>query len=322
MSTLPVAKTTPPTPAGPRRDHPTRGLFVAELRLQRRALYVWSGFVVLVAALLLWLYGPGADATQKLFDAYGYAGVQKDAWSRGVTGDYLSTTYNDLFYDGNTLITLASFLVALYAAATLTSRELVSGTVRLAWSQGISPARWLTARLAVPAAAITVGTGLLVALYRLLWSAHSDLLLAGIGPRQLYFTMGIATVAAPLFGLAVGVFSGLLLRRPVPALVLAGLVQYVALAVRRNFWPVQRAYETPELTVRSRVITSSGARIPDPGCYDNAKCLARHDVVGFTRTYLPSPDYWPRQLAETGILLGLAALAVAGAFLLLRRRAV
>ncbi|MGW7606972.1 hypothetical protein ACWGKW_06765 [Streptomyces sp. NPDC054766] len=304
----------------PRRALPgPRGLVWTVLRLHRTALWIWTGFVVLAAGLLLWLYGPGAAHTQHLLDTFGYAGVQEDAWTAGTIGSPFSGAYNDLFYDPASLLNIASFAVAVFAGGSLIARELENGTARLAWTQSVTPARWLAAKLAVPALFITVGTGLLVALYRMLWSAHSNLLLAGIGPRALYFSVGPATVAAPLLGLAVGVLAGLVLRRTLPALAVAGVAQSAVIAFRANSWPFQGSYQQPELSVRSRAITSTGARIPDPGCYENRACLARHDVVGFTREYLPSPDYWPRQLLETGVLLAAAAILVAVAFGVLRR---
>ncbi|WRZ92064.1 hypothetical protein OHB54_25170 [Streptomyces sp. NBC_01007] len=304
----------------PRRALPgPRGLVWTVLRLHRTALWIWTGFVVLAAGLLLWLYGPGAAHTQHLLDTFGYAGVQEDAWTAGTIGSPFSGAYNDLFYDPASLLNIASFAVAVFAGGSLIARELESGTARLAWTQSVTPARWLAAKLAVPALFITVGTGLLVALYRMLWSAHSNLLLAGIGPRALYFSVGPATVAAPLLGLAVGVLAGLVLRRTLPALAVAGVAQSAVIAFRANSWPFQGSYQQPELSVRSRAITSTGARIPDPDCYESRACLARHDVVGFTREYLPSPDYWPRQLLETGVLLGAAAILVAVAFGVLRR---
>ncbi|MET7981641.1 hypothetical protein [Streptomyces sp. NPDC005281] len=296
-----------------------RGLVWTVLRLHRTALWVWTGFVVLTAALLLWLYGPGATHTQHLLDTLGYAGVQGDAWSSGALIAPLSGTYNDLFYDPAALLSVASFAVAVFAGGSLTARELENGTARLAWTQSVTPARWLAAKLAVPALFITVGTGLLTVLYRMLWSAHGNLLLAGIGPRAVYFSIGPATVAAPLLGLAVGALAGLVLRRALPALTVAGLAQYAVITFRANSWPFQGSYQQPELSVRSRAITSTGAKIPDPGCYENKACLARHDIVGFTREYLPSPDYWPRQLLETGVLLAATAILVAVAFGVLRR---
>ncbi|MET8854881.1 hypothetical protein [Streptomyces sp. NPDC004579] len=310
------------TPTAPvRRTLPAPGGLVwTVLRLHRTALWIWTGFVVLTAGLLLWLYGPGAAHTQHLLDTFGYAGVQEDAWADGTNGSVLSGVYNDLFQDPASLLNIASFAVAVFAAGTLTARELENGTARLAWTQSVTPNRWLAAKLAVPALLITVGTGLLVVLYRMLWDAHANLLLAGIGPRALYFAIGPATVAAPLLGLAVGAFAGLALRRTLPAIAVAGLAQYAVIMFRANSWPFQGSYQQPELSVRSWAITSTGAEIPDPGCYDSQACLARHDVVGFTRQYLPSPDYWPRQLLETGVMLAATAILVAAAFAVLRKR--
>ncbi|QFR98090.1 hypothetical protein GBW32_28930 [Streptomyces tsukubensis] len=297
-------------------------LLRSEIRLQRWPLWSWTAFVVVVAGFLLWLRGPAADAVRHAFDAYGYHGVQQLAWKTGQLHTPFSSAFNDLFYDPATLISLASFCVALFAAGPLTGREMESGAVRLAWSQSVSPARWLAARLALPALALTVGTGLLVVLYRLLWSANSGLLVAGFTPRRLYFSMGPATVAVPLLALAVGALCGLLLRRTLPAMLAAGVVQYLITSVHSGLWPFQRFYPVPELDVRSSAITSTGAHIPDPQCLDSTRCLAQHDVVGFTRSALPSSDYWPHQLAETGILLAVAALLAGFAFWALRRRTV
>ncbi|WP_406137995.1 hypothetical protein [Streptomyces sp. NBC_01089] len=310
-----------PAPTPPLRPSPL-DLLRAELRLHRAALWIWTAFVVITAGLLLWLTGPGASTTQKAFDKFGYAGVQLEAWKGPVHNVFLSTTYNDLFYDPSKLITLATFCVALFAAGPLIARELESGTTRLAWSQSVSPARWLAAKLAVPAVVATVGTGLLILLYRLLWSSHSDLLRAGYDPRHLYFSIGPATVLAPLLALALGALCGLLLRRTLPAMAVAAVLQYVVTAIRSGLWPFQRAFQVPDLSVHSRAITSSGARITDPECYDKAACLAKHHVTGFTRTYLPSDDFWTRQLLESGVLIALTALAVGIAFWTLKRRTV
>ncbi|MFF3613827.1 hypothetical protein [Streptomyces sp. NPDC002580] len=299
-----------------------RGLVWTVLRLHRTALWSWTAFVVLTAGLMLWLYGPGAEETRKHFDAFGYVAVQRDAAAVGITGSPLSGPFNYLLQAPASLLNIASFAVAAFAGGSLVARELETGTARLAWTQSVTPARWLAAKLAVPALFVTVGTGLLVVLYRMLWSAHSDLLRAGIEPRALYFSIGPAAVAAPLLGLAVGAVAGLVLRRTLPALAVAGLAQSAVIAFRANSWPFQGSYQQPELSVRSRAITSTGAEIPVPDCRLSKACLARHDVVGFTREYLPSPDFWPRQLLETGVLLAATALLVAVAFGVLRRRSV
>ncbi|MFJ9963039.1 hypothetical protein [Streptomyces avermitilis] len=291
-----------------------RGLVWTVLRLHRTALWVWLAFVLGTAGLLLWLYGPGATAAQQAFDTYGYyvpGGV-----------DSPKQAYNDLFYRPATLIGVATFVVPLFAGGALIGRELETGTAQLAWTQSVSPARWLAARLAVPALLIITGTGLLVALYRLLWSAHNGLLVSGYAPRELYFAIGPATVVHPLLGLALGALIGLLVRRALPATAIAAGTQYVLTALHSRLWPFQHntPYSAPpELSVHSGAFTSGGALIPDPECYDSKRCLVEHHVVGFTRSYLPSPDYWPRQLLETGLLLAATAVVVAVAFRVLNR---
>ncbi|MCX5287152.1 MULTISPECIES: hypothetical protein [unclassified Streptomyces] len=320
-----MTTTTAPAPApvsaAPRRGAlRPRGLVWTVLRLHRTAMFVWLGFVAFTAGFLLWLQGPGANATQAKLDAFGYGGVLDAAYDQGMLLGFTAGAYNNLFYDPGTLISLASFGVALFAAGPLTARELEFGTAQLVWGQSPSPARWLATKLAMPALAVTAGMSLLVVLYRLLWNAHGNLLIAGIGPRAFYFSIGPATVAAPLLGLALGALVGLAVRRTLPALAVAGVGYFLVNSFRGNSWPFQGRYQQPEIHSRSWAVNSKGAVIPDPDCYDNTRCLAQHGVVRFGREYLPSSDYWPRQLLETGVLLGLTALALAAAFLLLRKR--
>jgi hypothetical protein len=307
---------TAPLTAAPRRALPRpHGLTWTVLRLHRAALWAWLAFVVITAGLLLWLYGPGASAAQHEFDTYGY--YSPGGW------DSAKYAYDTLFYRPATFINVATFAVPLFAGGALIGRELENGTSHLAWTQAAHPARWLMTKLAVPALALTAGTTLLVVLHRLLWNAHNGLLIAGYAPRDLYFSIGPATIALPLLGLAVGALVGLLVRRALPALAIAAAVQYPISALHLHLWPFQRTAPLgalPELAVRGGAVTSTGAVIRDPGCYGREACLAEHDITGFTRTYLPSPDYWPRQLLETGVVLALTAAVVAVAFGILRRR--
>jgi hypothetical protein len=317
-----MSSTTLEKAPAPKVRHTPPGLIRTVLRLHRTALWIWLAFVTFTAGLLLWLTGPGAENTARQLEKLGYGGgVMEAAYTSDTLLYFTSGAYNNLFYDPDTLITLASFAVALFAGGPLIARELESGTAQLAWTQSVTPARWLTAKLAVPAAFVVVGTGLLTLLYRHLWSAHSNLLIAGIGPRSLYFSLGPATVAAPLLGLALGALIGLTVRRTLPALAFSGFAYFLIYAFRGNHWPFQGRYQTPELRFRGSAFTSTGAKVSDPGCYTDKACLAKHDIVRFTREYVPSPDYWPRQLLETGILLALTAVAVTLAFGVLHRRA-
>lgn len=311
------------TAPAPSRRTATRphGLVWSVLRLHRTALWVWLAFVVATAGFLLWLTGPAAHDAQHQLETYGYAGVLEAASSSATLFSFTSGAYNDLFYDPDNLITLGGFAVALFAAGPLIGRELENGTAQLAWTQSVSPARWLAAKLAVPACFLVLGNGLLAALYHHLWSAHSNLLVAGITPRALYFSLGPATVAAPLLGLALGALIGLTVRRTLPALALSGFVYFLVYAFRGNHWPFQGRYTQPVPTSNSWAIDTTGAKVPDPDCYLDRGCLASHHIARFAREYLPSPDYWPRQLLETGVLLTLTALTITAAFTVVRHRA-
>lgn len=126
------------------------------LRLHRSALCVWAGIVVVVSTALLWLWGPLTDAAAAGWRQYDACGT-----AARCTYDQPAILLYKAVYQYATVAVLAvPFLVAAWAGATLIGRELETGTARLAWTQSVSPARWLANKLAVPAALIAVGTGL------------------------------------------------------------------------------------------------------------------------------------------------------------------
>ncbi len=100
-------------------------------------------------------------------------------------------------------------------AGPMVAEELASGTYKLAWTQGVTPARWLVAKAAVPA-------GLLVALTVGLGWVHGSAV-----------PLGPAPVAYALFAVAFGVLCGLLVRRTTGAMALAGATLGVLLLAGR-----------------------------------------------------------------------------------------
>ncbi|MEV5339036.1 ABC transporter permease [Streptomyces sp. NPDC052676] len=326
--TAATATTTATTGTAPRGP---RGLTWLVLRLHRSALWFWTMLLAVSAGALLWAYGPGADAAREEFR-------RMDCGPTGTPSlscDYAGPAYQN--YDlalalGAGLLTVAPLLVAAWAGGALTGRELEHGTARLAWVQSVSPARWLTAKLAVPAVVLTTGALALTALHRLVWASDGEL---RDGWREWhdptpYVANGPLLIAYLLLGLAVGVLAGLLLGRALPALAVAALTQTALLtaltAARPHLWPAETLVDKEQypdwigMVVGDGALTADGARIDDPICVDDARCLAEHEVVGFYRDYHPSGHFWPLQLMETGIVLAVAALAVLAAFRLLRRR--
>ncbi|MFF7163879.1 ABC transporter permease [Streptomyces sp. NPDC008086] len=310
-----------------------RGLLWAMLRLHRWALWFWLPLVAVGAGALLWAYGPGADAAWAEYHKAGCGSTTATGLDCDLVGPAY-TRYDTVVGVGVGILALAPFLVAGWAGAALIGRELENGTAQLAWTQSVSPARWLAAKLAVPAALITAGMLVLTLLHRLLWSTDGQLREAmGSGhwyEGTTYEANGTLATSYALLGLAVGVLAGLLQRRALPALGLAvvvlALLATVLGTVRPYLWPLKtltNKHEYPAyigMVVDEGALTSTGARVADPICVDNAKCLADHDIVGFYRDYHPSSHFWPLQLVETGIVLAVTALAVLIAFRLLNGR--
>jgi hypothetical protein len=307
---------------------PGPGLPRTILRLHRPALIVWGGFV---AALIGWLVWLNTETSS--------AGEKETAYC-----DHHETCniLNQLDYGQRTawIATLVcySFLgVAAWAGAALIGRELESGTAQLAWTQGVSPARWLAAKLAVPALLLTFGAGALVLAYRRGWSAHPGLRDGDWTSAATFVARGPATVAYALCALAVGTLTAFLLRRALPALGVSlaamGVLVFVMERLRAHLWPsVTRVTATEGLWPRhawqlGQGTIRDGVRVPYNGigpCEGNPaqvrSCVRRLGIDGYYASYHPQSHYWPLHLVETGIVLAVAALATALAFLVLTRR--
>jgi len=185
------------------------GLARTVLRLHRTALLVWAAFVVGSVGYLVWLTEVTADSA--------YATL--DACPRGEScGLGAAYTYSTAMGWVSTFMYYSFWAVAAWAGGALIGRELESGTARLAWSQGVSPARWLTAKLALPALALLVGGAVFVPVHRWAWSAHRDLMGDNLFFNDVFADHGPLVVAYGLCALAVGTLTGLLLGRPLPAL--------------------------------------------------------------------------------------------------------
>lgn len=326
--------TAPTAPARPQRTLALPGLVRATLRLHRSALWFWLLVVAVAAGVMLWMYGWGADAAAAEFFRKGCVdGAVNDGCNYGGPA---YTRYDTADTISSGLINFVPLLTALWAGTSLIGRELENGTAQLAWTQSVSPARWLAAKLAVPAVLLTAGTLLLALLHRLTWGAHTELF-HGMGTRQwydagIYSANGTLAPAYALLGLAVGALIGLLVRRSMAAsgaTFFAFLtLEFVISLLRPYLWPTETLTSKngyPDyigMVVDDGALTSTGKHIADPICVADTQCLAQHDIVGYYRDYHPSSHFWPLQLMETGMVLALAAAATAAAFWLLRRRTV
>jgi hypothetical protein len=124
-------------------------------------------------------------------------------------------------------------LAGVFWAAPLISREYEAGTHRLAWTQSVSPLRWMLTKIALVfgvLVAAALGLGLLTS-----WTL--DPLINAFGGRYntvWYDTQGIVPAACMLFALAVGVATSALFRRTIPAMAVT-LVAYAAARIPVHF---------------------------------------------------------------------------------------
>lgn len=323
------------TPAAPaRRPSASRGLVRTVLLLHRPALYAGAALFAALTALLLWLYGPAMDAAATAWRQYDHCRTATCVYDQDAL-----LTYKSFSQYATIAVSLVPFLVAAWAGASLTGREMESGTAQLSWSQSVSPARWLAVKLTLPAVLVTAATSVLVVLHQRTWrrsQSRIDTAKSWTDVLTLHAN-GPTTVAFALSGLAAGALAGLLLRRSLAALVAALLWTAavrgaVALALP-HLWPSvttvtgfdQNGPRSLGLTVDQGLLTAGGGHVADPYCGSDlspscSDLYKKLHAVGFYSDSHPYSHYWPLQWVATGIVLALTALTVLAAFRLLARR--
>ncbi|WP_411087514.1 ABC transporter permease [Streptomyces sp. 061-3] len=313
-----------------------RGPVRVLLRQHRRSLWAACALLVLgigiVIGLRIWVAVASSDElcadgdTTRCGD-----GFYLPTHARTVTETNLAS--------GGTAALLLAVLIGVFVAGPLIARELESGTFRLAWAQSASPAQWLAARLALPAALATAGMTVLVLVYRWGWSGiRSNPRASGLSWFQsgIHPALGPTAVAYALLAVAVGALCAVVVRRTVLSMSLTALVLgtvMLGFGKRYELWPTVRAlggdYPSGEAWhTESGMLTASGKEIYWKDCFragttvpeDPASCLRNQGGITHFVDYHPASHFWPLQLVETGILLVLAAAAVALAFRVLRRR--
>jgi hypothetical protein len=152
-------------------------------------------------------------------------------------------------------------LLGLFWGAPLVARELETGTYRLAWTQSVTRARWLTAKIAVVGLASVAFAGCFTLMVTWWFAPIDKVSRAGISPLSVnrfapavFDERNIVPLGYAAFAFAVGMTAGLLLRRTVPAMAVT-LAVFVGVQL---FMPsVVRANLLPSTTVDFRIDKSS-----------------------------------------------------------------
>ncbi len=288
-----------------------------------------------------------------------------------VTGVHMAATYHGalhscaatascdsvgdgLFNGDGAVIDLVNFtvvvpvLLGLFWGAPLLAREFEEGTHKFVWTQSVTRRAWLSAKVAALLGAAALA-GTVLALSVTWWSRTLDLAQHNRFAR--FDIQGIVPVGYALFGAALGLTAGALLRRTLPALaatlaLMVGLRLAVATYLRPHY--LSAIAKTVSLTaaktgiggsswtLHSHIVSPSGANASNgdlvaviPGACrsllgtSRARIFACLDSQGFREKviYQPSNRFWTFQLIETGIFVLLASVLVAVSFRLVRRDA-
>jgi hypothetical protein len=254
----------------------------------------------------------------------------------------------DLFRGYQAIVTIVlltmivPLLVGVFWGATLIGKELESGTATLVWTQTTTRRHWMRAKLLTLFGGAAV-LGSAVAGLATWWSDTHNSVVESRFVGAEFDVQGVAPVGYTLFAAALGLTSGVLWRRVLPAMAttvggFVGVRLLVELALRPNYMaPVTRtgtmstAPDTPAgAWVRGGDLVRNGKVVNDPmqlpvQC---AKTVSRAatdrcmDSLGYgiRTTYQPAGRWWTFQWIEFGIFAALAAALVVTALVALRRR--
>jgi hypothetical protein len=226
----------------------------------------------------------------------------------------------------NTTMVAVPALIGAFWGAPLVAREYETGTYRLAWTQSVTPVRWLATKFVVVG-----GCGTLLAGLSTLgidwWSAPIDAAAGNAFTPALFSVRGVVPLAYTVFAFALGVACGVLLRRTLPAMaatlaVFAVVRLVVTLWIRPHFASPVTTVLMPSVVSGNGTPTANGSSVTDTGGWVLSDQLtgsgsSLREVV----TSQPLDRFWSFQWWESGLFLVLAGVATLVAFERLRRRA-
>ena len=199
--------------------------------------------------------------------AHGDCGSLSSAFRAKVIGSGSDIVYN--IFRG--LLFAVPALIGVFWGAPLVTRELESGTFRLAWSQSVTRNRWTLVKLSLIGLA-SMALAALISLALTWWSSPIERVsMQRMTPGEFGAT-GTVPIGYAAFAFALGVVAGVLIRRTVPAMATT-LALVVAAQASMGLW------------VRSRLIPP--VRLDAPL---NLVGLSHFDVSNVTRSFTVYPQ--------------------------------
>jgi hypothetical protein len=204
-------------------------------RQHRAQAAVGASLLIAIATSLIVLGTMARDAARQY-------GLPDCAGSGGDCGAALARLHKHFHWIPPVTASLIALplLAGMFWAAPLLSREYEAGTHRLAWTQSVSPLRWIMTKIVVICSVATVAAlalGMVTA-----WTLAPLAPAFGTRFNSTWFDIqGLVPAACMFFALAAGIASSALLRRTIPAMAIA-LVLFAAARlpvhlVRSHFAP-------------------------------------------------------------------------------------
>lgn len=241
-------------------------------------------------------------------------------------------------------ITLVPLLTGMFWGGPLIAREVEQGTHRLAWTQSVSRARWLATKLGIFLLGATATAAALTQLMTW-WFAPIERIQEDFGRLNpdVFDFRAIVPIAYTLFAFALGAAAGAIFKRTVPAMAVT-LVAYlpikIGVQVLRSHYlaPLNVTYAfgtnsprrgSGDWNLGSEVVNRSGRILGSIGVPDLCNTLASRAAseacavengYRFVDTYQPLSRFWPFQLIESSIFVGLSIIVLAVAMWWILRR--
>jgi hypothetical protein len=184
----------------------------------------------------------------QLYNTSGIATCHRDSDCARLASNFLEqvksgAVYHILYLLGIGFLYIAPAVIGIFWGAPLVTREVETGTFRLAWNQSVTRTRWLAVKLGLIGLAAMATSGLLSLMVT--WSDspvdQATGLAAGPGAALvnrvtplLFGARGIAPIGYAAFAFALGVTAGVLIRRTVPAMA-STLAVFAAVQIS---WPL------------------------------------------------------------------------------------
>jgi hypothetical protein len=319
------------------------------LRFRAQAAVVFGALAVLAVVLAVtgWHLARLYDTTAAACQARGDCAAAMNAFASSDSG---------LQSFVKLVLLAAPALIGMFWGAPLIAREFETGTFRLAWTQDVTPARWLAVKFSLVGLASVAAAGLLSVMVTW-WSSPIDKAL--MDQWGVFDLRDITPVGYAAFAFALGVTAGLLIRRTVPAMAVT-LAVFAAVEVVMGLWIRPRlitpartttplsiaALQATGVTGNGRLLVIEPANMPGAWIYSsqiitpagqpassepatqacgtgNGQACDAYIARLHLRqavTYQPASRYWAFQWYETAIFLGLAVILAGACFWLIRRR--